>query len=70
MMQRSLKTKLGAVYPVKDSELLPHDSSRYELEVHNAILLYEIWSTNNEWIIGNDEVHTRYITSKGNNIKY
>jgi len=26
-MQRSLKTRLGAVYPVKGSELLPRDSS-------------------------------------------
>ena len=45
MMQRSLKTRLRAEYPVKGSELLPRDSSGYELEVRNAILLYEIWST-------------------------
>ena len=35
------KTRLEAEYPVKGSELLPPDSSRYELEVRNAILLYE-----------------------------
>ena len=46
MMQRSLKTRLRAEYPVKGSELLPRDSSGYELEVRNEILLYEIWSTN------------------------
>ena len=66
MMQRSLKIRLGAVYPVKGSELLPPDSSGYELEVRNAILLYENWSTiaRNEC---NGEVHTRYITSIRNN---
>ena len=41
MMQQSLKTRLEAEYPVKGSELLPRDSTRYEFEVHNAILLYE-----------------------------
>ena len=41
MMQRSLKTRLRAEYLVKGSELLPPDSSEYELEVRNAILLYE-----------------------------
>ena len=45
MMQRSLKTRLRAEYPVKGSELLLRDSSGYELEVRNAILLYENWST-------------------------
>jgi len=42
MMQQSFKTRLEAVYPVKGSELLPRDSSKYEFEVHNAILLYEL----------------------------
>ena len=28
MMQRSLKARLEAVYPVNDSELLPRDSSK------------------------------------------
>jgi len=28
MMQRSLETRLEAEYPVKDSELLPRDSSK------------------------------------------
>ena len=67
MMQRSLKTRLRAEYPVKGSELLPPDSSGYELEVRNAILLYENWSTiaRNEC---NGEVHTRYITSNEDNI--
>ena len=37
------KTRAG--YPVKGSELLPRDSSRYELEVRITILLYENWST-------------------------
>ena len=41
MMQQSPKTRLEVEYPVKGSELLPPDSSRYELEVRNAILLYE-----------------------------
>ena len=45
MMQRSPKTRLRAEYPVKGSELLPRDSSGYELEVRNAILLYENLST-------------------------
>jgi len=40
VMQQSPKTRLEAGFPVKGSELLPHDSSEYELEVHNAILLY------------------------------
>ena len=40
-MQQSPKTRLKAEYPVKGSELLPRDSSRYEFEVHNTILLYE-----------------------------
>ena len=39
-MQQSPKTRLEAECPAKDSELLPRDSSRYELEVRNAILLY------------------------------
>ena len=39
MMQRSLKVRLEAEYSVKGSELLPRDSSRYEFEVRNAILL-------------------------------
>ena len=41
MMQQSPKTRLEAGFPVKGSELLPRDSSGYELEVRNAILLYE-----------------------------
>jgi len=41
MMQRSLKTRLEAEYPVKGSELHPPDSSEYELEVRFATLLYE-----------------------------
>ena len=41
-MQQSPKTRLEAEFPTKSSELLPRDSSRYELEVHNAILLYEL----------------------------
>ena len=45
-MRRSPKTRLEAEYPVKGSELLPRDSSRYELEVHNAILLYESLNDN------------------------
>jgi len=40
MMQQSPKTRLEAGFPVKGSELLPRNSSGYELEVHNAILLY------------------------------
>ena len=40
-MQQSPKTRLEAECPAKGSELLPRDSSRYELEVRNAILLYE-----------------------------
>ena len=40
MMQQSLKTRLEAGFPVKGSEHFPRDSSGYELEVHNAILLY------------------------------
>jgi len=28
MMQRSLKARLEAIYPVKGSELLPRDSSK------------------------------------------
>ena len=39
-MQQSPKTRLEAECPVKGSKLLPRDSSRYELEVRNAILLY------------------------------
>ena len=35
------KTRLEAEYPMKGSELIPPNSSRYELEVRNAILLYE-----------------------------
>ena len=67
MMQRSLKTRLRAEYPVKGSELLPPNSSWNELEVRNATLLYENWSTivRNEC---NSEVHTIYITSNENNI--
>ena len=42
MKQQSPKKRLEAEYHVKGSELLPHDSSRYELDVHNAILLYEL----------------------------
>jgi len=41
MMQRLSKTRLEAEYPVKGYELLPRDSSRLELEVRIAILLYE-----------------------------
>ena len=40
MMQKSPKTRLEAECPVKGSELLPRDSSRYELELHNVTLLY------------------------------
>jgi len=40
MMQQSPKTRLEAGFPVKGSELLPRDSSEYEFEVLNAILLY------------------------------
>ena len=59
MMQRSLKTRLRAEYPVKGSELFPPDSPLNGLEVRNATLLYENWS-NKEWIICNDEMHTIY----------
>ena len=40
-MQQSPKTRLEAEFPTRGSELLPRDSSRNELEVHNAILLYQ-----------------------------
>ena len=43
-MQRSLKTRLGAVYPVKGSELRRPNSPWNGLEVRNATVLYEIWS--------------------------
>ena len=36
------QNKTRSRIPHKGLELLPRDSSRYELEVHNAILLYEL----------------------------
>ena len=54
MMQRSLKVRLEAEYPVKGSELLSRDSFGYELEVHNAILLYGALidkMIENKWIL-------------------
>jgi len=41
-MNDRLRTGLKAEYPVKGSELLPPDSSLNELEVRNAILLWEL----------------------------
>ena len=41
MMQQSPKIRLRAECPAKGSELLPPDSSRNELEVRSATLLYE-----------------------------
>ena len=48
------QNKTEAGFPVKGSELLPRDSSGYELEVHNAILLYGTLidkMNENKWIL-------------------
>ena len=49
MMQQSPKTRLEAEFPVKGSELLPPDSSKYELEVRNAILLLWVFDWQYEY---------------------